>query len=135
MKTSRLEARQRLAFEITVIKDLNGKYSELMAVLKTALLEKVDILAQIALLRVRNDAYDLNQDIERQKIIIDDLLKRRIRQDKEDYYQILGVSRSARHDEIKRAYRTLALKYHPDRNPGNRQAEKEFRLAAEAWGY
>ena len=134
VKTSRLEARQRLAFEITVIKDLNGKYSELMAVLKTALLEKVDILAQIALLRVRNDAYDLNQDIERQKIIIDDLLKRRIRQDKEDYYQILGVSRSARHDEIKRAYRTLALKYHPDRNPGNRQAEKKFRLAAEAWG-
>ena len=53
--------------------------------------------------------------------------------DKKDYYEILGVSRSATHDEIKKAYRKLALKYHPDRNPGDKNAEEQFRQASEAY--
>jgi molecular chaperone DnaJ len=52
---------------------------------------------------------------------------------KRDYYEILGVSRDATEDEIKRTYRRLALQYHPDRNPGNREAEEKFKEAAEAY--
>lgn len=52
---------------------------------------------------------------------------------KRDYYEILGVSRSATSDEIKKAYRQLALKYHPDRNPGDKDAEARFKEAAEAY--
>jgi len=52
---------------------------------------------------------------------------------KRDYYEILGVSRQATEDEIKKAYRRLALQYHPDRNPGNREAEEFFKEAAEAY--
>ena len=50
-----------------------------------------------------------------------------------DYYKILGVDRSASEDEIKRAYRKLALKYHPDRNPDNKQAEEKFKEINEAY--
>ena len=52
---------------------------------------------------------------------------------KRDYYEVLEVSRSASVDEIKKAYRKLAIKYHPDRNPGDDEAEAKFKEAAEAY--
>jgi DnaJ-class molecular chaperone len=53
--------------------------------------------------------------------------------DYKDYYEILGVERSADEKEIKRAYRKLALKYHPDKNPGDKQAEEKFKELNEAY--
>ena len=50
-----------------------------------------------------------------------------------DYYNLLGISATATLDEIKSAYRQLALKYHPDRNPGDRTAEDEFKKLSEAY--
>ncbi|MCD8393860.1 MAG: molecular chaperone DnaJ [Bacteroidales bacterium] len=53
--------------------------------------------------------------------------------DKRDYYEVLGVSKNATADEIKKAYRKMAIKYHPDKNPGDKEAEEKFKEAAEAY--
>ncbi|MBN1905839.1 MAG: molecular chaperone DnaJ [Deltaproteobacteria bacterium] len=53
--------------------------------------------------------------------------------DKRDYYETLNLSRDAGDDDIKRAYRKLAMQYHPDRNPGNKEAEDKFKEASEAY--
>ena len=54
-------------------------------------------------------------------------------EDKRDYYEVLGVSKDAGADEIKRAYRKSAMKYHPDRNPGDKEAEAKFKEVGEAY--
>ncbi|MCK4537771.1 MAG: molecular chaperone DnaJ [Candidatus Krumholzibacteria bacterium] len=53
--------------------------------------------------------------------------------EKRDYYEVLGIDRSTSSDDIKKAYRKLALKYHPDKNPGNKDAEEKFKEATEAY--
>ena len=53
---------------------------------------------------------------------------------KRDFYDVLGVSKSASPDELKSAYRKLAVKYHPDKNPGDKNAEDKFKEASEAYG-
>lgn len=53
--------------------------------------------------------------------------------EEKDYYKILGVPRNATEEEIKKSYRRIAMQYHPDRNPGNKEAEEKFKAAAEAY--
>ena len=53
---------------------------------------------------------------------------------KRDYYEVLGVQKSSTEQDIKKAYRRLAMKFHPDRNPDNADAERKFKEASEAYG-
>jgi len=53
--------------------------------------------------------------------------------EKRDYYEVLGIDRSTSTDDIKKAYRKLALKYHPDKNPGDKESEEKFKEATEAY--
>ena len=52
---------------------------------------------------------------------------------KRDYYEVLGIQKNADESEIKKTYRKLALKYHPDRNPNSKEAEERFKEASEAY--
>ena len=53
--------------------------------------------------------------------------------EKRDYYEVLGVSKDASPSQLKSAYKKLAIKYHPDKNPGSKTAEEKFKEAAEAY--
>ena len=52
---------------------------------------------------------------------------------KRDYYEVLGVAKGASETEIKKAYRKVAIKFHPDKNPDNKEAEEKFKEEAEAY--
>ena len=52
---------------------------------------------------------------------------------KQDYYEVLGITKSSSSSEIKKAYRKMSIKYHPDKNPDDKSAEEKFKIAAEAY--
>ena len=52
---------------------------------------------------------------------------------KRDYYEVLGIAKNATPEEVKKAYRKVAIQFHPDKNPGDKQAEEKFKEAAEAY--
>ncbi len=52
---------------------------------------------------------------------------------KRDYYEVLGLDRNASEEDIKRAYRKLAMEYHPDKNPGDKSSEEKFKVLGEAY--
>ncbi|MBT5269821.1 MAG: DnaJ domain-containing protein, partial [Candidatus Marinimicrobia bacterium] len=52
---------------------------------------------------------------------------------KRDYYEVLGLSKGANKADVKKSYRQIAMKYHPDKNPGDKEAEAKFKEAAEAY--
>ena len=54
-------------------------------------------------------------------------------ENKRDYYEVLGVDKNATPEQIKKAYRKKAIQYHPDKNPGDKEAEEKFKEAAEAY--
>ena len=62
-----------------------------------------------------------------------EILKIKIKMAKQDFYEILGLSKSATQAEIKKGYRKMAIKYHPDKNPDDKTAEENFKKAAEAY--
>jgi len=66
-------------------------------------------------------------------VLLDYLIHCSEKMAKRDYYEVLEISKSASEDEIKKAYRKMAIKYHPDKNPGDKVAEDKFKEAAEAY--
>ena len=74
-----------------------------------------------------------NQSINKFYSAISDLYNKKRRTKMGDYYDVLGVSKTATPTEIKKAYRKLAMKYHPDKNPGNKESEEKFKQIAQAY--
>ena len=79
----------------------------------------------------RHNIQELNDDLIRPEVLTT-LLRKNGHNSKKDYYEILGVKKAASADEIRKAFRKLARKYHPDVNPGDKAAEEKFKTMSEA---